>query len=140
VEALEDTIASDETRLIKAQEWLQSCRLKALEWGIETESALELWPNVIRASYLSAEHPENFPEVIEWLRTLADRTKQLQARNLSDFLQALTQVNQLAEPLFPKRETEEERKLRYQKMAQEAMPQIPVPDIKEMIAQYRSQK
>ena len=138
-DALADTIADDAARLENARHWARGFRLTAKQFGAEVDSSVEVWPEVIRATYLASNTQPKFHELVEWLRTLAAQIEQ-PAGSTEDLGQVLTRLSQFIDGLFKADETDDERRQRYRDMARQAMPPIPRPDIKQMIEDYKAGK
>lgn len=137
-DALADTIAADDARLVDARRWTRELRLKLVQLGVEADPGIEVWPEVIRASYLASAHQAGFHELVDWLHQLAAQIDQ-PAGDTADLAGTLSRLGKFLDGLFKTQETPEERQQRYREMARQAMPPIPRPDIKQMIADYKAQ-
>lgn len=137
-EALADTIAADATGLENARRWTHELRLKLAQLGVEVDSSIEAWPDVICASYRASPNQAGFHDLVNWLHDLAAQIDQ-PAGDTADLADTLSRLGKFLDGLFKAPETEEERQQRYREMARQAMPPIPRPDIKQMIADYKAQ-
>ncbi len=137
-DALANTIAADDTRLENARRWTREFRLKLGQLGVEVDSNIEAWPDVIRASYVASTNQAGFHDLAEWLHDLAAQIDQ-PTGDTTDLADTLSRLGKFLDGLFKAPETEEERQQRYREMARQAMPPIPRPDIKQMIADYKAQ-
>lgn len=135
---LAECIAEDKNRLDNARQQLLVLRNKAQELGSDLDPiVVEMLPELIRNSYLSAKDQTGFHKAAEWLQGIANQFDQLDD-NPNNLLQMLTRITQLTEWLGKKEETVEERQQRYREMSRQAMPTIPRPDINKMVANYRA--
>ncbi len=132
-----DCIAEDENRLNDARQQLLVLRNKAQELGSDLDPiVVEMLPELIHNSYLSAENRTGFHRTAKLLQGIANQFDQL-GDHPNNLLQMLTQVNQLIEGMS-REETDEERQQRYGEMARQAMPPIPRPNVNKMVADYKA--
>ncbi|MBN2007096.1 MAG: hypothetical protein JXA21_27340 [Anaerolineae bacterium] len=136
-QAFADCIAEEENRLDNARQQLLVLRNKVQELGSDLDPiVVEMLPELIHNSYLSAENRTGFHRTAKLLQGIANQFDQL-GNNPNNLLQMLTQMNQLIGGMS-REETDEERQQRYREMARQAMPPVPRPDVNKMIADYKA--
>lgn len=131
-QAINLTLAGDETSLKRATACLQRLRANIHQVGVELPTAIESWPQLYQQNL--ATEPQfraQLESYAQQLAQIAAQIEHLQQGGLtvaSEVIDSLIGIVKQSQP-----ETPAQRKARYAKIASEAMPLIRVPTMEELL-------